>query len=174
MTTVAAEAPPPAAVRIDALDPEAFFVAHYESLCRTAMLVLGDAALAEELVMDAFAQALSKWRRVEAADAPVAYVRRMVVNLCVSRVRRFAVERRLRTRLVEPPTEAEDAADADLLSAVAALPPRQRACVVLRYFDDLAEADIAAALGCSVGTVKSQLAKARASLARVLEERQGR
>lgn len=154
--------------------PDAFFSAHFSSLCRTAYLVLGDAWLAEEIVMDAFARTMTRWSKVQDADAPLAYVRRTVVNLCISRLRRLGAERRANARATsgcESPVrwdvERFDDSRA-VFEAVRQLPERQRACVVLRYFDDLPEQQIAAALGCSVGTVKSQLSKARAKLAQLL------
>lgn len=143
------------------------FEAEYGRLCRLAFLLTGDTSRAEEIVMDAFVRSLSRWRTVR---EPSAYVRRAVVNLCRNRRRRAFLERALplgRER-VTLPTEPAD----DVWAAVRSLPPRQRAAVVLRYWDDLGDAEIARTLGCSVGTVKSQLAKARASLARVLEENQ--
>ena len=158
-----------------AATPDVFFSDHFASLCRTAYLVLGDAWLAEEIVMDAFARTMTRWSKVQDADAPVAYVRRTVVNLCISRLRRLGAERRANARATngtESPVrwDVERADDSRaVFEAVRQLPERQRACVVLRYFDDLPEQQIAAALGCSVGTVKSQLSKARARLAQLLE-----
>lgn len=120
--------------------------------------------------MDAFVAACSGRRRVTTVEHPEAYLRRMVVNMCCSRLRRRAAERRAHARLdpgadsVSPWDPAVEERDRAVLAAVAGLPPRQRACVVLHYFDDLRVADVASALGCSPGTVKSQLAKARATL----------
>jgi len=155
--------------------PDVFFSDHFASLCRTAYLVLGDAWLAEEIVMDAFARTMTRWSKVQDADAPLAYVRRTVVNLCISRLRRLGAERRANARAtsgtqspVRWDVERFDDSRA-VFEAVRQLPERQRACVVLRYFDDLPEQQIASALGCSVGTVKSQLSKARARLAQLLE-----
>lgn len=153
--------------------PEVLFGVHFPSLCRTAYLVVGDPLLAEEMVMEAFARTLPRWAAVERADQPVAYLRRAVVNLCISRLRRLAVERRARDRSADGEPVRWDADLADdarvVLDAVRHLPARQRACVVLRYFDDLPEQEIATALGCSTGTVKSQLSKARSRLAELLD-----
>lgn len=155
--------------------PEALFATHFASLCRTAYLVVGDPLLAEEMVMEAFARTLPRWAAVQRADQPVAYLRRAVVNLCISRLRRLGVERRTRDREAhgEPVRWDADLADEArvVLDAVGHLPARQRACVALRYFDDLPEQEIAAALGCSTGTVKSQLSKARSRLAQLLDPR---
>ena len=139
------------------------FEAQYARFCRLAYLLTGDRSRAEEIVMEAFVRSLSRWRSVR---EPEAYVRRAVVNLSRNRLRRAFLERR-------PPTDQDsvtlpaDPAD-HIWAAVRALPPRQRAAIVLRYWDDLSDAEISAALGCAVGTVKSQLSKARASLARSL------
>jgi len=155
--------------------PEELFRTHFASLSRTAFLMVGDAGVAEELVMEAFSRTLPRWSAVQDADQPVAYLRRAVVNLCASRVRRLAVERRARNRADGERAVRWDADLADdsrvVLDAVRHLPDRQRACVVLRYFEDLSEQSIADVLGCSVGTVKSQLAKARSRLADLLDPR---
>jgi RNA polymerase sigma-70 factor (sigma-E family) len=176
-TTTAAPAQAPPGMPPDAA---ALFDVHYAALCRLARVIVGDADRAEELVMEAFLRTLVSWRRLRDADRAPAYLQRVVVNLARSAVRRQAVERRLLgvVHHREPSrvaTSADARADADpVLRAVAALPPRQRAAVALRYYADLAEADVATALGCSVGTVKSQLAKARASLARALAAEENR
>lgn len=157
------------------LTPEHLFITTFPSLCRTAALITGRPDLAEEVVMEAFSRAVQRWDRVAAAELPVAYVRRSVVNLSISRVRRMGAERRAHARVNASTTPAalwEDDCALDrqvVRTAVQGLPPRQRACVVLRYFDDLSEQDIAAAMGCRPGTVKSQLAKARAHLATALD-----
>ena len=106
---------------------------------------------------------------VSAISAAV-YVRAAVVNLCRSRLRRRGTEEAGNRASWRDPAEWTDPVDDALvvLDAVRTLPPRQRETVVLRYYEDLTERDVAAALGCSVGTVKSQLARARASLARTL------
>ena len=163
---------PPAAVPVAADDRDAriraLFEEHYDGLCRLAYLITGNAAQAEELVMDAFMRTFASWRRIRDLDRADAYLRRAVVNLSRSRLRRLRTEQQSPT-FVHRPMDP-DADDAQVVwDAVRALPHRQRAAVVLRYYEDLPEADIADALGCSVGTVKSQLSKARASLAHALE-----
>jgi RNA polymerase sigma-70 factor (sigma-E family) len=155
--------------------PEELFRRHFASLCRTAFLLTGSASVAEEIVMEAFARSLPRWAAVENAEQPAAYLRGAVVNLCASRVRRLGAERRARERSGTSPKARWDAELADetrvVVEAVRRLPDRQRACVVLRYFEDLPEQDIARCLGCSIGTVKSQLAKARVRLATLLDPR---
>lgn len=157
------------------VEVEALFDAHYAPLCRLARVIVGDADLAEEVVMEAYLRLFTSWRRLRDPERAPAYLQRSVVNLSRTAARRRVVERvalaRVHGRRETPAYggRADARTDADpVLRAVAALPHRQRAAVALFYFADLAEADVAAALGCSAGTVKSQLAKARASLARTL------
>lgn len=149
---------------------------HWVGLCRLAGLILGDHAAAEEVVQEAFMRSCAG-NRLEGMERADLYLRTAVVNLCRSRIRRRVVEarvnavsfRRSETETVEA-TRTEPDEARRVAAAVRALPDRQRAAVVLRYYEDMAEADIALALGCSVGTVKSQLAKARRSLGRALAD----
>jgi len=154
----------------------ALFDQHYASLRGLAYVMLGDAARAEEVVMEAFLKAFSGWNSFRRVEHPHAYLRQVVVNLCRSRFRREKVELRVNA-LVHRRDEAEWHPGVelrmDLWNAVRKLPERQRACVVLRYLEDLPEVDIAEALQCSVGTVKSQLFKAKAKLERELAEATG-
>ncbi len=153
----------------------ALFDQHYAGLCRLASFLLDDRAAAEEAVQDAFVRTFAGWHRLRDPERAHAYLRAAVVNQCRSRGRRRVREERGNLRLWRG--ETDESSDTDrsadvmaVLDAVRALPPRQREAVVLRYYEDLPERDVAAALGCSLGTVKSQLAKARASLARLLGE----
>ncbi|MGH2753282.1 MAG: SigE family RNA polymerase sigma factor [Actinomycetota bacterium] len=162
----------------------ALFDRHYAPLCRLAYVILGDGPLAEEIVMEAMLKTFTGWGRIRDLDRADAYLRRTVVNLCRSKIRRKAIEGRVnrvshqREELRPPAWDPERHETSRIvLEAVRKLPERQRACVVLRYFEDLSEADIADALDCAVGTVKSQLSKARAKLERELQitlERNGR
>ena len=150
------------------------FDAHYPSLRSLALVMLGDASAAEEVASEVFVKAFSGWRRFRSIEHPPSYLRAMVVNECRSRIRRRQVEERvneeeLRHARVASPAD-ERIGDLDLLAAVRSLPPRQRACVVLRYMEDLPDREIAETLGCSIGTVKSQLFKARAKLERELAD----
>ena len=150
---------------------EAVFVEHYGGLCRLAALLLGDGAGAEEVVQEAFLRTFSSWWRVRQPDRARWYVRAAVVNLCRSRLRRRGTEEAGNRASWRDPAEWHDDELDDglvVLDAVRTLPPRQRETVILRYYEDLTEREVAAALGCSVGTVKSQLARARVSLARTL------
>ncbi|HUD18386.1 MAG TPA: SigE family RNA polymerase sigma factor [Acidimicrobiales bacterium] len=151
------------------------FDEHYPGLCRLASLLLGDPAEAEEVVQEAFLKTYARWWRLRHPERAQWYLRAAVVNGCRSKGRRRVSEDRGNRTLWA--TDGVVAAEAvgertgealAVVAAVRALPDRQREAVVLRYYEDLSEADIAQALGCSVGTVKSQLSKARATLARHL------
>jgi len=145
-----------------------FVRARWSHLVRTAYLLTGDANHAEDLTQTALAKAYRSWRRVSRTDNPEAYVRRMLVSCNSDRFRK----RRVREALTDTPPDVagrdEAVAWADersaLLGALAQLPPKQRAVVVLRYWEDLSEGEVADALGCSQGTVKSQASKGLAKL----------
>jgi RNA polymerase sigma-70 factor (sigma-E family) len=146
-----------------------FFRASWSRLYRTAYAVTGDPASAEDALQAAFARAYASWRRVRAAQHPEAYVRRIVINEVLGTRRRAWWSRERPTATVgesDPVASPESAlADRDQLwQAVLDLPPGQRAVVVLRYYEDLSEEEIAETLGCSRGTVKSQAAAAVAKL----------
>src|SRR5260221_7002031 len=144
------------------------FEAHYRPLCRLAFLILHDPSRGEEVVMDAFVKLLGGWRRVGSMERPDLYLRRSVVNGCSSRLRRLGVEVRARAPAAEVLDLAGDRIEASRLlrDAIEDLPKRQRLCVLLRYFEDLPEAEISEILQVSPGTIKSQLSKARAHLRR--------
>jgi RNA polymerase sigma-70 factor (sigma-E family) len=153
------------------------FDEHYRGLCRLAGLMLGDSAGAEEVVQEAFLRTFSGWWRVRYPERAQWYLRKSVVNLCRSRLRRRGTEERgNRTTWAEevsrPGSDTPEHSDDSMLLAehVRRLPPRQREAVILRYYEDLPEAEIARMLGCAVGTVKSQLAKARTTLARTISQ----
>jgi RNA polymerase sigma-70 factor (sigma-E family) len=150
------------------------FRLHYVPMCRLAYVILGDEGAAEEIVMDALLKTFSGWRNVRDPNRADAYLKRAVVNLCRSRIRRQAVERRASSALRRTSAGVHWDANAqgsdDVWQAVLQLPERQRACVVLRYYVDMSEAEIADVLDCSTGTVKSQLFKARSKLEQQLED----
>lgn len=135
------------------------FVVHRSpALSRTAYLLTGDHQLAEDLLQSALARTYRHWRRIRDGD-PEAYVRRVMYHQQVSWWRR----RRFTERLEADPAPAQaghpDPSDAaalrvTLAAALRQLIPRQRAVLVLRFYEDLTEAQVAAVLGCSVGTVK--------------------
>ena len=131
---------------------------YYPELVRLAFALTGDWGLAEDLGQEAFVRAWRSWGAIRRKQSAPAYLRATVINLA-----RTSFRQRLREirawREVVIPRQAEPALGPDVLAALARLPQRKRACVVLRYYLDLSEADTAAALGISVGTVKSQAAR---------------
>jgi RNA polymerase sigma-70 factor (sigma-E family) len=149
-----------------------FFERHYAELSRLALLLTGDAHAADDLAADALLALWHQWDRLRQADNPVAYARGVVANLAANRVRRTIRERSRIALLGAGRSERTDgpdvAAELDLQAALAQLPFRKRACVVLRHAFDLPEKDTAQALGTSVGTVKSQTSKGMAELRRLL------
>jgi RNA polymerase sigma-70 factor (sigma-E family) len=139
--------------------------ARQHRLLRAAYLVCGDAHLAEDLLQGAFAKLAQRWERLR-GENPDAYVRRILYRDAISSWRRT---RRESLGLIPPEPMTPDAVGRageriDLERALVALTPKQRAVIVLRYFEDRSEADTAEALGVSVGTVKSQ---AHAAIARL-------
>jgi RNA polymerase sigma-70 factor (sigma-E family) len=148
-----------------AVEFDAFVVARSSALLRTAYLLTRDHALAEDLLQSSLTKAWFAWSRIE--TAPEAYVRKVLVNTYATWWRRrWNGELSTSTLPDEGVASTSDASNAshDLWQAMARLPRRQRAVVVLRYFEDLSETETAALLGCSVGTVKSQASRALAKL----------
>jgi RNA polymerase sigma-70 factor (sigma-E family) len=157
-----------------------FVTARQHGLLRRAWLLTGDWASAEDLVQGALLRVWPRWSRISATGQEDAYVRKVMLNLYLSgRRRRWSHE--APTADLPEVLSLDSYADVDvrvaLTRAVAALPPRQRAVVVLRFVEDLSESQTADALGCARGTVKSQTSKALATLrsdpqiANLLEER---
>jgi len=142
---------------------EALYHAEYGVMVRLAGLLLDHGGQAEEVVQDAFARVYVRWNRLE---RPGAYLRAAVVNGARDVLRRRTLARR---RPAERVPDAYDPADEGLADALRALPPRRRAAVVLRYYADLPEAEIAAALGVRPGTVKSMLHRSLIQLREVVE-----
>ena len=150
-----------------------FVTARSAALQRTAFLLAGDWAHAEDLVQVALTKTFLAWRRIADRGAVEAYARRVLVTTATSWWRRRWHGERPTERLPEPAAGDDPAAahaDRELVWAlVRRLPPRQRAVLVLRYFEDLSEAETARLLGVSTGTVKSQGARALATLRRELD-----
>jgi len=150
-----------------------FVVGRSGALLRTAYLMTGDRGLAEDLVQSTLTKAYVSWGRVQSADNPDAYVRRILINTGIRAGRRRQITEILHADPPEAPapdTTAHVDERQRLAAALTDLPPRQRAVVVLRYFDDLSEVSVAEILSCSVGTVKSQASKALAKLRLALGE----
>ena len=148
-------------------DFSAYMAARQTALYRTAFLLAGDHAAAEDLLQSAFAKLYLSWDRVRDHGALDGYVRRIMVNENNSLWRR-AWKRREHSTDAIPETGAhdtyDDGSDGALWSYVATLPPKQRSVIVLRYYEQLSEAETADVLGVSVGTVKSQASRALAGL----------
>lgn len=161
------------AVDDDAAAFHEFFERHYSELARLAHLLTGEADAADDLAADALVALWRRWDRVRTAEHPVAYARGVVANLARSRIRSAVRERRRIALFWSQRPERTDGPDLpavlDLREALQRLPFRKRACVVLRHGFDLSERDTAAALGISVGTVKSQTSRGIAELERLLE-----
>ncbi|MCX5231444.1 SigE family RNA polymerase sigma factor [Streptomyces sp. NBC_00233] len=148
-------------------DFTAFVAARWARLTRTAYMLTGDFHEAEDLVQTTLGKVYPRWRRLR-ADEVDGYVYQSLVNNNRSRYRKRRVVHLLTPFLPDTPHPTEDPRIADqrdaLMEALAALPVRQRAVVVLRYWDDLSVEETAHALGCSTGTVKSQASRAMAKL----------
>jgi len=132
-------------------------------LLRTAVLLTGDRQAGEDLVQETYERIYVHWPRIR-GGAPEAYARKTMTNLAANRWRK-RLRRPVEVALVDhdqsrPDDSEEYAVRRELLAALQQLPPRQRAVIVLRYYDDLTEAQTAEALGCTVGTVKSQASRA--------------
>lgn len=151
-------------------DFTAYVRAREQYLARLAYLLSGDRDTAEDLLQNSLAKCYRNWDRIRLVELPDAYVRRVMVNENNSRWRRLT--RRLESPgshvidIVDvPAVSGLDRAEAlDLWNQVQALPTQQRAVVVLRFYEDLTEAQTAEALGCSVGTVKSHTSRALGAL----------
>jgi RNA polymerase sigma-70 factor (sigma-E family) len=139
-----------------------FVAARSRTLLRTAYLLTHDHALAEDLLQTALTKAWFAWRRIQGEPEP--YVRKILVNTYATWWRRKWNGEQPTEHLPEREAPSDGGEPTDLWSAMGRLPRRMRAVVVLRYFEDLTEAQTAEVLGCSVGTVKSQTSKALAKL----------
>jgi RNA polymerase sigma-70 factor (sigma-E family) len=172
MSEISATTPSIPATTAAAPDLATLFAQHHQRLLRIAFLLSGDDRVAEDLVADAFAKAYRHLARGRVTD-PGAYLRRAVVNGWKRQVgRRIRDRERARhLRVGWDPAFEDAAAERDrVLAALATLPPRQRAVVVLRFLDDLSEAATADALGISPGAVKSHSHRALARLRTTLED----
>jgi RNA polymerase sigma-70 factor (sigma-E family) len=155
---------------------EQFAASSADELLRTAYLLAWDLTEAEDLVQETLLRIAKRWPRVRSMEHPLAYARRVLTNLALD-----GAERRSRRRAElngGPPEPDAPHADhaalidtrSELLTALGTLPVRQRTVLVLRYFVDLPEAEVAAILGCSLGTVKSTASRALAKLEQQLSE----
>jgi RNA polymerase sigma-70 factor (sigma-E family) len=150
-----------------------FVIDSRHRLVRTAYVLTGDYARAEDLVQTALVRTYRAWNRIERRDVPELYARRIVINLHASWWRRLSHRSEHATAFV-PEVAAPDGTEAvdrrdQVWRAVLTLPPRMRAIIVLRFLEDLKESETAEILGCSLGTVKSQTSRALAKLRTQLE-----
>ncbi|HEX2424688.1 MAG TPA: SigE family RNA polymerase sigma factor [Actinomycetota bacterium] len=139
---------------------------------RLAFLLTGDRALAEDLVQEAFARLVGRLRHVRDPGAFGAYLRRTIVNLATSHFRRRGVERAYLERsamALEAKTNPNEELDATMHDALLRLPQRQRAAIVLRFYEDLSDVQTAEILRCSTGTARSLVSRAMKTLRSDLE-----
>jgi RNA polymerase sigma-70 factor (sigma-E family) len=150
----------------------AFVRAHGRSLARTATLITGDPVAGEDLLQTALARTYVRWTTQADIDDLEAYVRVVLVRAHISWRRRMSnaeLVRDLAPEEIAGPDIADRMVDRGmLLAALQRLPSKQRAALVLRYFDDLSEADTAAALGCSTGSVKQHTSRGLTRLRQLL------
>jgi RNA polymerase sigma-70 factor (sigma-E family) len=149
----------------------AFVVEHGAALLRTACLMTGDRQHGEDLVQTTLAKSYGSWPKVRRADAPLAYVRRIMVNSHLSRLRRFMSGEQVIEVVPDRGTGDAQAAHADrdeMRRALLRLSPRVRTALVLRYFEDLSEAETARVMGCSTSTVNNHVSKGLAALRALL------
>lgn len=171
---IAAMARRDAAADLDEVPLVELYRTHYRSLVRLAALLLDDVGSSEEVVQEAYIKMHGAWRRVKDPDKALPYLRTTVLNLARSRMRHRQVAERHAPRPMPDAPSAEYGAitraerDA-VVAALRLLPAKQREALVLRFYGDLSEAQIAATMGVSLGAVKSHLHRGKAALARHLE-----
>jgi RNA polymerase sigma-70 factor (sigma-E family) len=152
----------------------ALYTAHYRQLVRLAALLLDDIGTSEEVVQDAYVKMHGSWRRIRDPDAAIGYLRTTVVNLARSRLRRRLVAQKHAPKPMPDAPSAEHGAMEQLerdrvIRALRQLPARQRETLVLRYYADMSEAQIAEMMGISPGAVKSHASRGMAALRTCLE-----
>jgi RNA polymerase sigma-70 factor (sigma-E family) len=176
--SVASDRPPPAPPGAigASLAVTSLYQAHAVQFVRLAVVMLGDRVAAEDVVQEAFCALYRRWRHLNEQEKALSYVRSAVLNGCRSQLRaRIRAERRNSPLAVGHAPSAEDDAliaedHRQVLVALRALPHRQREALVLRFYLDLTEPDIARSMGISAGTVKSTTSRALAALGRLLKE----
>lgn len=147
----------------------------YAGLVRLGTLLVDDRHVAEDLVHEAFLRIYRSWHRIDDPSRALPYLRATLVNLTRSRYRRGLLDgRRTMDRAVHEPSSEDHAMRTDrrqqVVSAVQALPRRQRECIVLRHYLDMSESEIAATLGVSVGSVRTHTKRAMTALQGRLED----
>jgi RNA polymerase sigma-70 factor (sigma-E family) len=152
----------------------AIYTTHYRSLVRLAVLLVRDVATAEEVVQDSFIAMHAAWRRLRDTEKALSYLRQSVVNRSRSVLRhRVVVDKNAPKPAPDMPSAEQGAISllerSAVIAALRTLPPRQKEALVLKYYADLSEAQIAASMGISRGAVKSHTARGVAALRVVLE-----
>lgn len=149
---------------------EAFYLREYRAMVAIAAAVTGSHLVAEDLAQEAMARVFRRWERVSAFDRPGAFVRRVTINLAISRRRSDARARAGLRRIPQapslpPPAEPHD----EVWEAVASLPRKQRAAIALHYLEDRPVSEIAEILGCARSTARVHLTRGRRALSAMLE-----
>jgi len=162
MTSMGVVDPPPMACQPAATFGD-FYRDQHEPMLRLAYLLTQSRAVAEDVVQDSFIRVQPRWGELE---SPAAYLRRTVTNACYSHHRRRKLEESVRWEAPAPEEPEHD----EMWDALAKLAPRRRAALVLRYYLDLSEAEIAQAIGCRPGTVKSLTHRGLSDLRDALEQ----
>lgn len=162
----------------DRVDVAAIFADHHIGLVRLALIMVGDRATAEDVVQEAFARTHAGRGRLRDPDSALAYVRSAVLNQCRSVLRRRATVFRRAVPYEPPVWSAESAAllgeeRREVLLALRDLPRRQREALVLRYYFDLADHEVADTMGISASTARSTITRGLASLSRTLKSQEG-
>ncbi|MFI7596316.1 SigE family RNA polymerase sigma factor [Actinoplanes sp. NPDC049681] len=154
---------------------EEFADSRLDALLRYAVMLTGDPHTAQDLVQETMVRVQLSWRRVVASDSPDGYVRKILTNQFID-LRRGSWLRRVLLRaepdpVAAPSDHAQESAERDRIwGMLSRLPRRQRAVLVLRYYEDLPDQEIADVLGCAVGTVRSSISRALATLRAELVE----
>ena len=163
-------------VDVPTMDFDTFYRLEFTSMVALARAICGDHQQAEDLAQEAMSRAHRNWHKVSTYDRPGAWLRRVTINLALSRRRKLQREvgmlRRTASQerdVVGAPTDPDE----EIWEAVGQLPPRQRAAVALFYQFDQTTSEIADAMGCSVSTATSHLSQARARLAKILSDQTG-
>lgn len=149
---------------------EPWYRREHDVLVRALWSITGDRDVAVDIAAEAFSRALERWDRVGVMASPGGWTRQVAVNLARRRFRRAALERAVLRRGRPVEVVVDDQRDLDLWWAVAALPPREREAVALRYVAGLKESEVAEAMGISEGAASASLASARRRLAAAMVE----
>lgn len=146
-----------------------FFRTEYESVLRTAYLVLHDRGRAEDVTQEAFVVLYERWGRVSRYDRPDAWVRKVALRLALRHMRRDRLRPQLERKQAERDRQPAEPSDSGVLELIGRLPRAQRIAVVLFYFEDRPTSDIAELLGCSESTARVHLHKARKRLTTLMD-----